>query len=51
VSELVLPPSSALLVLVDAAGEHASMRFLGFFGANIRNPPRAKLMMAQRRDF
>jgi hypothetical protein len=33
---------SALLVLVDAAGEHASVRFLEFFGANNRYPHRRR---------
>lgn len=30
--------SSTLPALVTAAGERASMRFLEFFAANIRNP-------------
>ena len=30
--------SSTLPALISAAGEHASMRFLEFFAANIRNP-------------
>lgn len=37
----VLLPSTALLSpprLVAAAGEHASMRFIEFFTARIRNP-------------
>jgi hypothetical protein len=38
VNEVVPLPSLALSVLIDVAGEHTSMRFLEFFGANIRNP-------------
>jgi site-specific recombinase XerD len=40
-NQLALPPSRNLLVvpeLIAAAGEHASMRFLEFFAATIRNP-------------
>jgi len=37
-SQLVPITSSTLPVLVAAAGERASMRFLEFFAANIRNP-------------
>ena len=38
-NQLVLPPSSSLAVpsLVAAAGDKASMRFLEFFAATIRN--------------
>ena len=36
--QLVPISSPALPVLVTAAGERASMRFLEFFAANIRNP-------------
>ena len=38
VSQLIPITSSALPALVAAAGERASMRFLEFFAANIRNP-------------
>jgi hypothetical protein len=39
VNELVpIARLSPVPVLVAAAGEHASMRFLEFFAANIRNP-------------
>jgi site-specific recombinase XerD len=38
VNELVPITSAALPALVVAAGEHAGMRFLEFFAANIRNP-------------
>jgi len=31
-------PSSTLPTLISAAGERASLRFLEFFAANIRNP-------------
>ena len=31
-------PSAAMPALVAAAGERASMRFVEFFAANIRNP-------------
>jgi hypothetical protein len=37
-NELVPTTSSTLPVLVAAAGERASLRFLEFFAANIRNP-------------
>jgi site-specific recombinase XerC len=37
-NQLVRIASSTLPVLVVAAGERASMRFLEFFAANIRNP-------------
>jgi site-specific recombinase XerD len=37
-NDLALVGSSSLPVLVVAAGEPASMRFLEFFAANIRNP-------------
>jgi hypothetical protein len=37
-NQLVPISSLALPVLVLAAGEHAGMRFLEFFAANIRNP-------------
>lgn len=35
---LVVPSAAALPALVAAAGEHAQMRFVDFFTANIRNP-------------
>jgi len=38
VNQLVPITSAALPALVAAAGERASMRFLEFFAANIRNP-------------
>jgi len=38
VNQLVPIGSAALPALVAAAGERASMRFLEFFAANIRNP-------------
>jgi hypothetical protein len=34
----VTTPQSRLPELIAAAGERASMRFLEFFAANIRNP-------------
>ena len=37
-NQLVRLASSAVPALVTAAGERASMRFLEFFAANIRNP-------------
>ena len=37
-NQLVPPSSTPLPVLVATAGERASMRFLEFFAANIRNP-------------
>jgi len=37
-NDLLPTKSSALPALVTAAGERASMRFLEFFAANIRNP-------------
>ena len=37
-NQLVPITSPALPVLVTAAGERASIRFLEFFAANIRNP-------------
>ena len=37
-NQIVAINSSALPALVAAAGERASMRFLEFFAANIRNP-------------
>src|ERR1700732_1054949 len=37
-SQLLLISSPTLPALVAAAGERASMRFLEFFAANIRNP-------------
>ena len=37
-NQLVPIGSSVLPALVAAAGERASMRFLEFFAANIRNP-------------
>jgi hypothetical protein len=37
-NELVSISSPALPALVTAAGERASMRFLEFFAANVRNP-------------
>src|SRR6202140_2810396 len=37
-NDLVAINSAALPTLVAAAGERASMRFLEFFAANIRNP-------------
>ena len=37
-NQLVPISSSTLPALVTAAGERASMRFLEFFAANIRNP-------------
>ena len=37
-NQLVPIVSPALPTLVAAAGERASMRFLEFFAANIRNP-------------
>ena len=37
-SQLVAISTPALPALVAAAGERASMRFLEFFAANIRNP-------------
>ena len=36
-NQLVPIGSPSLTALVSAAGEHASMRFLEFFAANIRN--------------
>jgi site-specific recombinase XerD len=36
--ELTVLPSASLPALVAAADERASMRFLEFFAANIRNP-------------
>jgi hypothetical protein len=38
VNPLVPISSPSLPVLVAAAGDRASMRFLEFFAANIRNP-------------
>jgi hypothetical protein len=38
VNQLVPITSAALPTLVAAAGERASIRFLEFFAANIRNP-------------
>jgi hypothetical protein len=38
VNQLVTIGSPAVPALVAAAGEHAGMRFLEFFAANIRNP-------------
>jgi hypothetical protein len=39
VNQLIhISPPPALPVLVAAAGERASMRFLEFFAANIRSP-------------
>jgi hypothetical protein len=35
---LSLPTAQAVPVLITVAGERASMRFLEFFAANIRNP-------------
>jgi hypothetical protein len=37
-NQLLPIASSALPALVAVAGERASMRFLEFFAANIRNP-------------
>jgi hypothetical protein len=37
-NELVLTSAPALPALVAAAGDRASMRFLEFFAAKIRNP-------------
>jgi hypothetical protein len=37
-SELVPTTSARLPVLIAVAGDRASMRFLEFFAANIRNP-------------
>jgi hypothetical protein len=33
-----IAPSTTLPALITAAGDRASMRFLEFFAANIRNP-------------
>ena len=41
--------SPALPVLVTAAGERASMRFLEFFAANIRNAHTRRAMLYARR--
>ena len=48
-SDLVPLPAFHLPSLVAAAGERASMRFLEFFAANIRNPHtrRARTMLPQ----
>ena len=43
--KLVRISSPALPALVAVAGERASMRFLEFFAANIRNPHLASLLL------
>jgi hypothetical protein len=50
-NELVLLRSSRLPALVVAAGERASMRFLEFFAANIRNPHTRRAYARAAEDF
>ena len=42
IGQLVPISSPGLPALVAAAGERASVRFLEFFAANIRNPQRSR---------
>jgi hypothetical protein len=46
-NQLVSISSSTLPALVTAAGERASMHFLEFFAANIRNPHSPGLLLNQ----
>jgi len=50
VNKLVPISSPALPALVAAAGERASMRFLEFFAANIRNPHTRRAYYRRRRN-
>jgi hypothetical protein len=48
---ITLPRSSALPTLIAAAGDHASVRFLEFFVAQIRNPHTRRTFAAPRKNF
>src|SRR5216684_3268688 len=50
-NQLVPINSPALPVLVAAAGERASMRFLEFFAANIRNPHTRRAYYREAEEF
>ena len=47
-NELLPITSPTLPALVSAAGERASMRFLEFFAANIRNPHTRRALCPRR---
>jgi hypothetical protein len=50
-SELVPTTSARLPVLIAVAGDRASMRFLEFFAANIRNPHTRRAYARAANDF
>jgi site-specific recombinase XerD len=47
----VIPLKASLPALIDAAGERASLRFIEFFAANIRNPHTRRAYMRAVVDF